>query len=282
MNTATSPAEKPPRLRWYQPTPARLLIVLLVIEGILLLSERWLPKGWAALIAVAVVGVAMMLMAFWFGVAYLFRRQVQSRIRSLLVLTVALLVALLVVEQVFLLSERWLPNGCSAWTTVASIASLMTLMFLWCAAALTFRWQFQFSLRSLLALTIVVAIPCSWMAVEMEQARGQRAAVQAIRELGGSVVYDYMWQRRLSPPGHALLRRVLGDDFFTEVTTANLHGPRLTESEVKHLKTLTKLQELCFVNMRVHDTLKYIKELRQALPNCEVSYSNSDAEPARE
>ena len=34
------PVTPPPKLRWYQPTPGRLLIVLLVVEGLLFLSDR--------------------------------------------------------------------------------------------------------------------------------------------------------------------------------------------------------------------------------------------------
>ena len=55
-----------PKLRWYQPTPGRLLVFLLVVEGILLLSERWgwFPfnqhKGYTVLIAVAAVGLFLL------------------------------------------------------------------------------------------------------------------------------------------------------------------------------------------------------------------------------
>ena len=33
---------------------------------------------------------------------------------------------------------------------------------------LLFRWRFQFSIRSLLILTMLIAVPCSWLAVEMK------------------------------------------------------------------------------------------------------------------
>ena len=38
--------------------------------------------------------------------------------------------------------------------------------------------RFQFSLRSLLVLVVVVAVPCSWLAVEMKKAREQKEAVE--------------------------------------------------------------------------------------------------------
>ncbi len=54
--------------RWFVPTPGRLLPVLLAVEGFLWLSERfrWFAfnqhKGWTVLIAVASVGVFLLLM----------------------------------------------------------------------------------------------------------------------------------------------------------------------------------------------------------------------------
>ena len=65
-------------------------------------------------------------------------------------------------------------------------------MLLWFLVALVFRRRFQFSLRSLLLLVVVVAIPCSWLSVELKAARGAaRAAVEAIERLGGQVSYDF-------------------------------------------------------------------------------------------
>ena len=45
------------KLRWFHPTPGRLLIVLLAVEAALLLSKPWFPKGWTVLMAVAAVGL---------------------------------------------------------------------------------------------------------------------------------------------------------------------------------------------------------------------------------
>jgi hypothetical protein len=95
--------------RHLRPSPAWLIVGLLVVEGLLLLSERyrwfWFneKKGWAVLVCVAVLGVAMLVMLGWFVVS------------------------------------------------------------------LIFRWRFQFGIRSLLVLVVVVAIPCSWLVVERER-----------------------------------------------------------------------------------------------------------------
>ena len=106
-------------------------------------------------------------------------------------------VGLLVLELLLICSERfeWFAfNRHKGWTVLIGLAAIvvvMLLMFLWFLAALLFRLRFQFSIRSLLLLTVVVAIPCSWLAVEREQARKQQAAVEAIKKLGGEVMYDY-------------------------------------------------------------------------------------------
>ena len=87
-----SPTIKP---RWFVPTPGRLLLVLLAIEGLLWLSERfqWFAfnqhKGWTVLIAVASVGVFFLLMFLWFLAALVFRLRFQFSILSLFVLMVA-------------------------------------------------------------------------------------------------------------------------------------------------------------------------------------------------
>ena len=57
--------------RWFFPTPGRLLAVLLAVEALLWLSERfrWFAfqhKSWTVLIAVGSVGAFLVLMLGWF------------------------------------------------------------------------------------------------------------------------------------------------------------------------------------------------------------------------
>ena len=65
-------------------------------------------------------------------------------------------------------------------------------MLLWFVIALLFRWRFQFRVRSLLILVVAIAVPFSWLAVEMKKATKQKTAVDEITKLGAFVVYD--WQ----------------------------------------------------------------------------------------
>jgi hypothetical protein len=142
-----------PKPRWFHPTPSWLILVLLVVEGLLWLSERfqwptW-HKGYAVLIAVAAVAV------------------------------------------------------------------VFVVMLLWLLVSLVFRLRFQFSIRSLLILTVAVALPCSWLAVEMKAAREQRDVVDELTKMHGLVQYD--WQVNVDgnplpnaqPPGPEWLRTLL-------------------------------------------------------------------------
>jgi hypothetical protein len=86
---ADQPIVRIAKSRWFCLTPGHLFAALPAIEAILLLTERWLPKGWAVLIAIACIGATMVLMFLWFVLALLFRWRFQFSIRSLLLLTVA-------------------------------------------------------------------------------------------------------------------------------------------------------------------------------------------------
>ena len=86
------------------------------------------------------------------------------------------------------------------------------------------RRRYQYSLRVLLLLPLVCAIPCSWVACRVQRAARQKAAVRGIVETGGSVTYDYEaearshhWPSKPEPPGPPWLRALLGEDFFSRV-----------------------------------------------------------------
>jgi hypothetical protein len=227
MNIADPQSAVPePNIRWFHPTPDRLVIALLAPEGCLLLSQWFglLPKGWPVLIAIATVAVVMLLMLLWFAVALLFGR------------------------------------------------------------------RFQFSIRSLLVLVVVVAVPCSWMAVERERAKTQKEAVEAIQRSAGLVFYDYqigapgVVVRNSGPPGPAALRSLLGDDFFAVVIEASLgnggieqvgrlpHLRRLNisvpikDADLVHVEGLSELRELDLGGLSITDAglehLRFLKQLQ--------------------
>jgi hypothetical protein len=131
------------------------------------------------------------------------------------------------------------------------------------------RW-YQYSLRSLFVLMIVVAIAGSWFAVKKQQKERERAAVKAIKAAGGVVLYDYEWDfawgfiPNEEPPGPAWLRAWLGDDFFAHVVFVGLPGEAVTDAGLEHLKGLTQLKRLYLEDTRVTDAgLKHLRGLTQ-------------------
>ena len=141
----------------------------------------------------------------------------------------------------------------------------MTLCF---AVALLFRWRFQFSIRSLLVLTVAVALPGSWLGVEMKNAREQNEAADKLTKMNGYVLYD--WQTNADdnsltsaqPPGPKWLRNLLGSDFFASVVfvlchddyaDAKLADLEITDAGLTHLAGLTQLHHLGLNNTRITD-----------------------------
>ncbi|MGA2253584.1 MAG: hypothetical protein ABSG53_02900, partial [Thermoguttaceae bacterium] len=104
-----------------------------------------------------------------------------------------LVMPLLVMEFMVWLSDRLgLPEWDKRHAVLAAMVVVGFVMFLilvWYIVALLFRWPFQFSIRSLLLLVVAVAVPFSWLAVEIQQAKREREAVVGIEELGGHVTY---------------------------------------------------------------------------------------------
>jgi hypothetical protein len=213
-------------------------------------------------------------------------------------------VALLALEGFLLLSAwfRWLPfNQHKGWTVLIAIASVgvaLLLMFLWFLAALLFRLRFQFSILALLLLVVVVAVPCSWLATEMKQARRQHRAVASLEQAGAFAWYDYTRYevaRDLDLPfaqssfpieGHGpitlpklpaarWLRALLGEDFFANVDRVDFSREGRANNE--SLSQLTKLPGLIEVHLcRATDAgLEHLEKLPQLqeldIPDIEVT-----------
>ncbi len=225
-----------------------------------------------------------------------------------------LIFGLLVVEGLLWLSERmqwptW-HKGYAVVTTIASVGVVFVVMLLWFIASLFFRWQFQFSIRSLLVLVVAVAVPCSWLAVEMKWAGKQTEVVNEIKHVNGSEMVDdtpyprgsmkYDWEfdadggplPNAQPPGPIWLRNLLGEDFFgtvvevdfgndvfdiyaavtdatlerfkglTQLRKLNLSYTHITDAGLGHLRSLTSLKSLLLSNTQVTDKgLEYLKGL---------------------
>ena len=163
----------------------------------------------------------------------------------------------------------WLSKGYPVLLAVATLTAILLLVFLWFVVALVFRRRFQFSIRSLLLLTLVVSIWGSWFGVEMRLARRQREMVMTVLKLGGTVRYDgrlnLSGSPNSQPQGSVWLRRVLGEDFFATVDQANLTNSEATDGDVEgFIKGLTQLWSLYLNGTQVTDAgLENLKGLTQ-------------------
>lgn len=155
----------------------------------------------------------------------------------------------------------------------------------------------RFSLRTLLLIVLLSAIPCSWTATKIKQAKDQRAAVRAIRDLGGAIRYDYEFEqsghvrrvgnftyydddfteeeldragnvRNANPTGPAWARNLWGDDLFANVVSVSFVSP-VADSDLVHVKKFPYLQCLDLSNTQITDAgldvlkgLKHLHELR--------------------
>jgi Leucine-rich repeat (LRR) protein len=127
------------------------------------------------------------------------------------------------------------------------------------------RW-YQYSLRTLLLLVLVVSIGMSWLAVRRQRAKRHREAVETIVKGGGSVAYDWQVAQNVpkpKPPGPAWLRNLLGDDFFADVVFAIIQ----TDSEMEYVTTFARLEDLYLSGDRITDAalenLKRFPRLRK-------------------
>ena len=166
------------------------------------------------------------------------------------------------IEALLLLSERfcWFPfnhhKGWAVLIALASVVAMLLLAFLWFVVALVFRWRFQFTIRSLLALMVAVAVSCSWLGTEMRKAKVQRTAVDALRRVGGTAQDDSYG----TAPAPYWILHLLGDDFFTTVDLVDLSHTKATDSV---LQSLEELPELCLLDLGgTHVTDAGLKHLR--------------------
>ena len=106
------------------------------------------------------------------------------------------------------------------------------------------RW-YQYSLRSLFVLTLVVAVACSWLTVTMRDQRKQKAAAEAIEKAGGEVQLEPTW-----------LGRILRDDSLVNATWVDLDGRYCIvdcQSALVHLEGLRQAKSLFLSHSNVTD-----------------------------
>jgi len=115
-----------------------------------------------------------------------------------------LLIGLLVAAILVLLADRLellgLTRG-SGWNVLLAAAIVclgLLVSMIWFIAGRLLGRQFRFSLNSIIALTVLVAILSVWFATMLADGNPQKDPIAAIRRLGGEIVQDY--ETRLEDP----------------------------------------------------------------------------------
>ncbi len=184
-------------------------------------------------------------------------------------------IGLLVVECLIWLSNslHLFAKGWAALTAIAFVAAILLSMLIWFAVNLMLHRRFQFSVRSLFALILAVAIPCGWFVIERDRAGRQNETAKWIKSrIGGLVKYDWeldsdgTYRSSAEPSGPVWLRDLLGGDFFDEIEEVSFSGVPVTDAAAERIKELTRLRYLWLDNGRITDgafsDLKGLTELR--------------------
>jgi len=154
------------------------------------------------------------------------------------------------------------------------------------------RW-YQFSLRTLLVVVLVLSPFFAWVGWELEKTRREQAVVGTIEAFGGWVEYhepnlppriaqyfrrtqkvDMQLPFSVTRDGSLAFHPTIDDNSmtlfegFTGLEELNLQWTDITDSGLEHLRGLTNLKKLDLSASRV--TPEGVEELRRALPNCVI------------
>lgn len=108
------------------------------------------------------------------------------------------------------------------------------------------RWL-RYSLRTFLLLLTVFSV---WLGLLVNRVHKQKGAVDWVKEMGGTVSYDFQWDPEqlfpmhpdTKPPGPDWLRELIGVDYFANVVLVNLTDTHV--SDITPLQDLPHLQSL--------------------------------------
>ncbi len=209
---------------------------------------------------------------------------------------------LLVAECLLWLSDRmgwpaW-HKGCAVLAGLGLIGMSMLGLVLWFAIAIIFRGWFQFHIRTLLVMALAVAVPFSWLAMQLKEAREQQMALREIDALGESL-YEFDFDD-VQPPWPSWLRELVGTDFMADVRYVELASEdTVDDALLQRLKCFSKLQSLVLNCVQVTDagwkligamrqlqtlelvdtevTEAEIDRLRKSLPGCSIEQWESVA-----
>jgi hypothetical protein len=117
------------------------------------------------------------------------------------------------------------------------------------------RWP-RYSIRTLL---VVIAALSIWLGYQTHRAREQRAALERIHELGGTVQFDYQYdgsgtfQADAAAPGPVWLRKIIGGEYFDDVAYVYLSSSDVTNDDLRLFRSLPDVETLWLSNTGVSD-----------------------------
>jgi hypothetical protein len=133
------------------------------------------------------------------------------------------------------------------------------------------RWL-RFSLRSLLILMLLFAIPCGWVAKRMREKRLEHEAIAEMAEHGGHLLEYYVGSPPTKSSFIVWLEGWLGEGFFTTMTKLSLDGP-MTDGGFEQVANCRSLKEIWVNNAELTaNGLLPLKDLHELelidLDNC--------------
>jgi hypothetical protein len=174
-----------------------------------------------------------------------------------------LIAGLFVLEAFLFLSDRfgWFGfrhhKGWAVLIALASALGAVVLLATWTVLALVFRRRLQFTIGSLLAMTVAASLVLSWLATEIKKAREQETAMETITELGGEIDFgDYAeapWFPSRQAATWPWLIELLGDDLFSNVPGVFLDHLTGASLERMDLTRLTGLRRLTIRRIAIND-----------------------------
>jgi hypothetical protein len=121
------------------------------------------------------------------------------------------------------------------------------------------RRRLQFSLKALMLLVAVAALPCGWVKWRMIRKERERAAVAEIETVDGQGYYDWQAADDIHPSGPKWLRTLFGEDFFADITSVFINCDDLTDEWLRHLEPLTALSEITLESSQLSDAgIRYL------------------------
>jgi hypothetical protein len=269
---------EPIKIRRFPLTPGRLLVALLAVEGVLWLANwlRWLPKGYAVLLAVACVGVFFLVMLGWFLGALVFKWRFQFSLLSLLVLMVAVALPFswLATEMRAAGKQREVREAIekpSEWPSSYRERFVIKGGLLWYARPIYYDHDFDAAgrvsrhsqplrrgwLESLVGDDFFVDV----VQVDLYQKKSVDRDLEHIGSLPRLRSLDFSGTD-VSDSG---LQHLEG---LSEIKELDLSHTRVSDAGLEHITSLSQLQSLGLANTHVTDA--GVKKLHKALPNCEI------------